>query len=281
MAYINQILLSGNIAFGMKYHSWKYQSEKRPRMKKHQKTNELQKAINARHAEIRDIRYAIHNFVKGDKFIRLSYTPGNYPSDFDEADKRLMSFLKKLKRKYPELKYIANTEEGSRGGLHHHLLIPGDFDLNIIINMWYAYCKGGFHIKDVYSDDIVQLASYFTKGSIDEQVSGGNEKIYKDLRHEHKKIKRMKIHKSRNLEKPPKAIKKRCKSDSWRQEPKTQIIDGWIYDLKPGSWKTGFTAEGYPYASYILIRRCRTKTRKRAAEEMRPAIRKPGYKKRC
>lgn len=271
MAYINQLLPAGNIVFGMKYHAWRFQSEKRPREKNHKPTTELQQAINSRNAATRDLRYAIHNFKKGDRFIRLSYTRDNYPVDFEEADRWLMMFLKKLKRKHRDLKYIANTELGTRGGLHHHLLIQGDFDVNIIIDMWYNMFHGGFHVKDVYSDDIVQLANYFTKGSLDEQLSGGNENLYADLQREHSKIKRMKIHKSRNLEKPPAPIKKKCSADSWQEEPKTQVVGDYIYDVKPGSWKTGFTAEGYPYASYILVKRCKKPT----------AVKRAAMRKRC
>lgn len=262
MAYINQIALTGNIAFCYKYHSWRYKSGKRFRRENYKATSKQQEAINQRQAAERDLRYGIENFRKGDKFIRLSHQKNNYPLSFEEADKILTSFLKKLKRKYPELRYMANTELGSRGGLHHHLLIPEDFDMNIIIDMWIKHCGGGFHIKDVYSGDMVQLASYFTKGSIDEQISGGNESLYADLQREHSKIKKMKIHKSRNLKKPPEPIKKPCRADSWREEPKTQVIGDYIYDVKPGSVCVGFTADGYPYQRYILIRRGLSKNRR-------------------
>lgn len=255
MAYINKFAFAGNIVFCSKYHSWRYKSEKRFRRENYKATTKQQEAINQRQAAERDLRYSIENFNKGDKFIRLSYTKNNYPLSFDKADKILTSFLKKLKRKYKDLYYTANTELGTRGGLHHHLLIPKDFDLNIIIDMWIKHCGGGFHIKDIYSGDIVQLASYFTKGSIDEQISGGNENLYADLQREHAKIKKMKIHKSRNLKKPPEPIKKKVRADSWREEPRTQVIGDYIYDVKPGSVITGFTQDGYPYQSYILIRR--------------------------
>lgn len=258
MAYINRILLAGDIGFCAKYHTYRYSSKKRPRSKNYKPTAEQQQEINSRNAAERDLRYAIHNFIKGDKFIRLSYSHKDYPIDINDADKRLMKFLKKLKRKYAELKYMANTEEGTRGGLHHHLLIPGDFDVNIIIVMWNEMFKGGFHVKDIYSDDIIQLASYFTKGSLDKQLSGDDNELYTRLQKEHKKIKQMKIHKSRNLEKPPKPIKKKCSADSWREEPQSQVIGDYIYDVQPGSWVTGFTAEGYPFASYILVKRCKT-----------------------
>ena len=261
MAYINKISLAGNIAFCFKYHSWRYKSEKRFRRENHKPTTRQQEEINNRIAADRDLRYAIENFKKGDRFIRLSYTPHDYPESFEEADKRLMSFLKKLKRKFKSLKYMANTELGSKGGVHHHLLIPEEFDLNIIIDLWHKSYKGGFHIKDIYSGDMVQLASYFTKGSLDEQICGGNDSLYAEMQREHMKVKKMKIHKSRNLRKPPEPIKKRCRADSWREEPMTQKINGYIYDVKKGSVISGFTADGYPYQSYILIQRCKIKKR--------------------
>ncbi len=261
MAYISKFAFAGNIVFCSKYHSWRYKSEKRFRKENYKATSKQQEAINQRQAAERDLRYGIENFDKGDRFIRLSYQKNNYPLSFDEADKILTSFLKKLKRKYKDLYYMANTELGTRGGLHHHLLIPADFDLNIIIDLWIKHCGGGFHVKDIYSGDIVQLASYFTKGSIDEQICGGNENLYADLQREHAKIKKMKIHKSRNLKKPPEPIKRKVRADSWREYPTTQIIGDYIYDVKPESIVTGFTQDGYPYQSYILIRRGKIKRR--------------------
>lgn len=259
MPYINQFAPAGNVIFCSKYHSWRYRSEKRYRRDNYKATSKQQAAINQRIAAERDLRYAIENFNPGDKFIRLSYQSENYPMSFSEADAILVSFLKKVKRKCPDLKYMANTELGTRGGLHHHLLVPADFDLNIIINIWLKHCGGGFHIKGVYSGDMVQLASYFTKGSLDEQISGGDDNIYAQLQREHAKVKKMKIHKSRNLRKPPEPTKKKVRADSWREEPKTQVIGDYIYDVKNGSVITGFTAEDYPYQKYILIRRCRKK----------------------
>lgn len=249
MAYINKVSLAGNIAIVEDYHTFRNDSKNKLRSPNRKKTTEQQAKINARRAAQNLVLYTVENFEKGDYWIRLSYLSGERPSDIDTAHKNLTSFFKKLKRKYKDLYYIGVTEEGTKGGLHHHILIPKWFDVNIIIKLW----QGAVYTAKTYSGELSQLASYLTKGELDEQLP----KEERDEKH-HKGVKNKKTTKSANLRKPPEPKKKKVKADHWRAEVTTKKINGEIYDIKPGSMWVGFSRDGFPNRRYIMIRRERS-----------------------
>lgn len=246
MPYIHKISCGGNIAIVEDYHTYRYNSSSRCRSVNSKKTTETQKRINSRRSAQKLILTVAENFAKGDRFIRLSYYKGQRPESLEEAHKNLTKLFKKLKRKCNLLYYVANTEEGSHGGLHHHILIPSWYDVENIVRNW----DGGVYISRVYSGELSQLASYFTKGELDDQFPEDE----RDVRH-HKAVKNMKITKSANLRKPQKPMVKVVRADHWRKDPAGKKIDGVFYDVKPGSVWLGFTSDGYPYRKYIMIAR--------------------------
>lgn len=244
--YIHRTSFGGNIAIVEDYHTYRYNSKGKLRAPNHKKTTEQQAAVNARRSAQNIVLYAAENFKAGDYWIRLSYFVGERPENIDTAHKNLTKFLKKLKRKYKDLYYIGVTEEGTHGGLHHHLLIPAGFDVNKIIEMW----QGAVYVSRTYSGELSQLASYLTKGELDSQLPEEE----RDTKH-HKGVRAKKITKSANLKKPKEPKVKKVKADHWRGEVGTRKIDGYTYDVKPGSLWVGFTDDGYPYRRYIMIRR--------------------------
>lgn len=248
MPYLQKRSFAGNVIMVEDYHSYRYQSElnkERVRAKKKNKTTEQQAAVNARRSAMNIILLAIENFTKGDYWIRLSYFAKHRPESLEAAHKIFTTFLKKLKRKCKELYYIGVTEEGSHGGLHHHLLLPSWFDVNQLVDLW----NGGVYVKATYSSELSQLASYLTKGELDDTLPAEE----RDEAH-HKGIKNKKITHSRNLRKPVVEVKK-VKADSWREDVHTKKVNGVVYEIKPGSMITGFTSDGYPYRKYIMIKR--------------------------
>lgn len=246
MPYIHKTSLAGNVAIVEDYHSYRYDSKSKLRAPNHKKTSEQQAAINSRRAAQNIVLYALENFKIGDYWIRLSYFKGERPNDLKDAHNNLTKLFKKLKRKYKDLYYIGVTEEGCHGGLHHHVLIPGCFDINKIIDEW----QGGVYVSKTYSGELSQLASYLTKGELDNQLPEEE----RDEKH-HKGIKGKKITKSANLKKPAAPKVKKVKADHWRAEPQSRKINGEIYDVKLGSIWVGFTDDGFPYRRYIMIRR--------------------------
>ena len=156
--YLNRTWFGGNVAIVEDYHTYRYDSRERHRAPKMNKTSEQQAAVNARRSAQNIVLYALENFTKGDYWIRLSYHAGKRPENIDAAHINLTKLFKKLKRKNECLYYIGVTEEGSLGGLHHHLLIPAWFDIDKIIKAW----DGAVYVSKTYSGELSQLASYLT-----------------------------------------------------------------------------------------------------------------------
>lgn len=247
MPYIRQMIRGGNVIFFKKYHTYRYKNKKTPRGANINKTSETQQKINARRAAEKRIAKACTNFTpKNTALMRLSYYKGERPDGIDAAHSFLCSkFLKALKRKYPHLKYMGVTEVGSRGGIHHHLLIDKDVDLNWIYKHWH----GGVDIRDTYTGELSQLASYFTKGECSDTIEETRKHTEQDKKYTA----------SQNLEKPYVDEKVIKKSEHWTDAPRSLTIDGVIYDLKKGSDYSGVTKDGYEFQKYIMIARKVTK----------------------
>lgn len=243
--YREKISIGGNVVIVEDYHTYRCDSGERTRAPKQKKTTEQQAAVNARRSAQNLVMYALENFEKGDYWIRLSYRHGERPKDINEAHEKLKALFKKVKRKHSDLYYVGVTEEGSLGGLHHHILIPAWFDINEILKWW----NGGIYVSKTYSGELSQLASYLTKGEIDDSLPESE----RDMQH-HNGVRAKLVTKSRNLKKP-KTVVKKVKANHWREDVTTRRIGGYTYDIKPGTLYVGFTDDGYPYRRYIMIRR--------------------------
>lgn len=93
------------------------------RAPKTRETGKAQKKVNAREARRRLIRKAEANFSRRSMFVTLTYRedPGE-----EQAHKDLSNYLRRLKyRTGKKLKYIAVTEIGHNGRVHHHVLLDG------------------------------------------------------------------------------------------------------------------------------------------------------------
>jgi hypothetical protein len=66
-------------------------------------------------------RVALSNFSQKDKFLTLTFRENL--KDIEVANKELDKFLKRLRRRHPELKYISAVQFQKRGAIHYHLLI--------------------------------------------------------------------------------------------------------------------------------------------------------------
>ena len=111
-------------------------------------------------------RYLKLNFLPGDYWITLTCRPDQRPETLKEAVKQRAKFLDKLRKAYraagQELKWIGVTERGSRGGIHHHLVInripEGD---RMIADCWKA---GKVWMELIYEEGGCRdLAEYLQK----------------------------------------------------------------------------------------------------------------------
>lgn len=106
------------------------------------------------------------NFRENDYWVTLTYKLENRPQDMKEAAKDIRKWIQKVRAQYKrqevELKWMLHTEIGSRGGVHHHLVINRIPDADLILRK--AWEKGGVHIDLLYDEGgLRKLAEYLSK----------------------------------------------------------------------------------------------------------------------
>lgn len=114
-------------------------SQARGRSRKSKPTSEAQKKLNKRHSEEKLVRLLHANFTPDDLEIHLTYT--EQPESPEDAKRELRNFLRRVQRRrkkldLPPLKYIAVTEIGSKGRLHHHVTVSGGLDRDELESLW-------------------------------------------------------------------------------------------------------------------------------------------------
>jgi len=217
--------------FRYKYHSARY-GKKSGRGCNIKPTSEKQKFINKKISGQKRLWTICDNFEKDDYFITLTYRRDERPDSMDEAMECIKKFLAKLsrilKKRNTKLSYMQMTERGTKGGVHHHLLIKNRFDIGVIFekNLW-PY--GSVNIQRVYSDNLLKLGMYMLKGD-----SEASEKRYSQ---------------SRDIVAPEPEVKI-IAAEKWTEVPKP--VKG--YEVINVS--DGVDMEyGYPYQEYIMVKR--------------------------
>lgn len=216
-------------------HSARYGAPGMKRERKKKVTPELMAKQNQRGKEKKVRRLIKWNFKIYDYWMTLTYREGLRPPDMETAKKDLQRFLRKLKSVYKkqgiDFKWIATTEIGSKGGVHHHLIInriPG-------IDIQVAKCweKGRAHLTMLYEEGgFKELAEYIVKktGKLDPQ----------DKRYS----------RSRNLvqKEPVKQLMKRSTFEKTIKVPQGYYLD------KESIIEGVNQITGYPYRHYMLIK---------------------------
>lgn len=212
------------------YKDGRYGARGMKREKKKKATPDQIKKQN-RANKVRKIRrYILANFSPGDYWITLTCSRDHRPSDMKMAIDQRKCFIDKLRKLFRkagyELKWMAVTERGSRGGVHHHLII------NRIPNgdkmMKEAWPYGKVFMELLYDDEGFQkLAEYMVK-----QTEEAAESKYSH---------------SRNLIKPEPQVK------YYKKPQKIKIPSGWY--LEKESFVEGINpVTGFPYKHYALVK---------------------------
>ena len=129
----------------------------RPRTRKPHtgETSAYQKMINERQAKLRIARLINANFERGDRFVTLTYS--SEPT-IETAEMCLETFIKRLRTRYPNVKYVAKTETKPR--IHHHFLFKNSVKYVDLEKIW---GKGYVNSTTILDDDLTSLANYLTK----------------------------------------------------------------------------------------------------------------------
>lgn len=207
MVYLKETVRAGQYIFTEKHYSLRYGKKNIPRGPNIGKTSEQQQRINEFKKRRKLLWIFCANFINGDKWITLTYKRGKRPDNMADAIKDRKRFLRKLRDWYRKngipFVYMAVTERGTKGGLHHHIVIRGIVDYNIVAKAWEKY--GGWQAKTIgvdniggFTDDILNLARYFIKGQ--SELSEKNYTKSNNLRQP--KIKVKVIHAERWTSKP-------------------------------------------------------------------------------
>ncbi len=104
------------------------------------KSTPAQMRYNRKISDNKIVNLIMNNFICSDLLITLTY--GIEPSSVEEADKELMNYLNKLQKFYrrrgAEISYVAVTEKGDDGRLHHHIIMKKIKDMiyQDIIGRW-------------------------------------------------------------------------------------------------------------------------------------------------
>ena len=109
---------------------------------KRKPSTKAQEKLNQRHREEKLARLLHANFTPEDLEIHLTYKA--QPEDDEEAKKHLQNFIRRVKRYIAknglgELKYIAITERGKRGGRYHHhvtISVEKGIDRDVLEQLW-------------------------------------------------------------------------------------------------------------------------------------------------
>lgn len=234
MAYLRKILSGPGYRFISNTYSMRLGG--RPRGEKRERTKEEMEKQNARNRAIHTRLLILGNFRNG-WHITLTYPKEERPPDAESAKKELGRFFERAKRRFKkagfEFKWLCVTEIGSRGAIHHHLIIEdiqdGAFSSQRVIRECW---RGGKYLTPMYDDGEYQsLSEYLVKKESKEDVPG------------------CRVTHSRNLI-MPRTKREIKKGRGWLLEPRAP--KGW--ELVKDSLYNGVNAfTGLPYQQYLLI----------------------------
>ena len=230
MPYIKKTVKAGNTMEVLKYHTYRHQSKGRHRGKGNGFTPLAMQKNNRRYSENK-LRWKINaNFKEGDMLITLTYRKEDRPENISAAKKELAKFLRKARALYKksgsELKFISVTEQGSKGAVHHHLIINSiGIGANTLVREWKHGHPGIKYLDN--SGNYGRVAGYLIKELENAKSSGYSC--------------------SRNLIEPEIHTEIIKRSDTWTDKPKA--LKG--YQIT-GEVETGVTATGYMYQHYTM-----------------------------
>ncbi|MBS6063661.1 MAG: hypothetical protein KH972_07320 [Peptostreptococcaceae bacterium] len=125
------------------------EKKKNKRSKKEKVSITAQKNLNDKNARRKFIQVAETNFTEKDLSVTLTYDEENLPSSIEEAEREVQNYIKRIKRRrkkegLEDLKYmlVTSSREIIENGeekpvrIHHHILMNGGLDRDIVEDLW-------------------------------------------------------------------------------------------------------------------------------------------------
>lgn len=234
--YIHSETIAGDTVLVKNYHSNRYRKKVPDRAPATGKCTESQEDAHKRR-DIEELTIRLNeNFHPKDYYMTFTYRLDARPETVEQAKKDRTELLRRLrrlhKRQGKELKFIAVTEFGKQGALHHHMVLNSDVDYRMIADCW---DKGRAKLEELEEErEYSKLAAYIVKSRDKWKANGGKGRMWTC---------------SRNLVRPPtKRWIRRAKS--FLDEPRAK--KGWR--IIKDTMVQGYTDEGHPYQKYMMIR---------------------------
>lgn len=237
MPYIEKITRAGMAVFVDRCQSPRYHAKGIKRGKRMEDTKLAQELVNARKTH-RSIAVAIDaSFHPGDYHFVLTYEYGRRPATPELAQQDLRNWLREIKKEAKKhgvvIKYVVGTEIGSRGGLHHHVIM-NRISRDWICDLWeYGQVKFGKNLDQ--TGEWSKLASYIVKCKTQWKKN---------------KCKGRGWSSSRNLNRPEPEVRIISNRQQYRENPRPW--KGYYID-KEKTRQGVHELTGWPYLSYVMV----------------------------
>lgn len=219
------------------YMSFKYGAPGQKRNRRRKPTPEEVKKVN-QYNKRRKILWRMQTyFEENDYFVTLTYKKEKRPEDMQQAKKDFRKLIDRLRREYKkqgvELRWMRNIEIGTRKACHIHMIIKRIDGIDKLIRKIWNH--GGVNFQLMYDDGAFRrLADYIAKSPIND-----------------KSLSETDFQSSRNMPLPDPKVKD---IKGWSISRKIRVPEGW--ELDGDSVREGINpVTGYPYRSYMLIRK--------------------------
>lgn len=132
------------------------------------KCRQAQKNLNEKNSRKECERLISENFDTSDIWATLTYLPGNMPDSMEQAQKNMTNYIRRLsrirkKRKQLKLRYVYVTECSDNGRWHHHIVLDGDMELDIVEAAWHLGGRNQVRRLEKDENGLSGMANYITK----------------------------------------------------------------------------------------------------------------------
>ena len=149
------------------------------RKSKIQKSKISQEKLNLKNKRKKIVRLINTNFNGKDIWLTVTYDKKHNPQNLEEANKNIRNYLRKIKRRDKDVKYLYVTE-GKKNGkrFHHHVFISTKLSRDEIEKLWSFGARKEAHRLQPDENGLTGIALYCTK-QIDDKRRWGYSKNLK------------------------------------------------------------------------------------------------------
>lgn len=121
------------------------------------------------------------NFGKDDLCVHLTYRDDDMPQTIKEAQQRAKNYIRCLNRArkkngIPNVKYIIITEMSGKGRIHHHVMMDGEMDRDMVENKWAHGWANAKRLKPDKKTGLADISGYVSKAPKSARKKKGPEK---------------------------------------------------------------------------------------------------------